>query len=535
MKYFWVGAKIFALTLLVLIIASGLVFFGVQNQRKLPASTISYTVQIPQDNLRIARVSAELTVESPVFYMSHEGVDPTVWADFVRNLSFVTSDGTDISFKQCGVTGMFRCAVLYDNCTIASVGGCLGFRPGVPKWRINAKPGDQIVMSYDVLLEHDGIEIPGGRDSGPFVTDWGVFYIGRALFIANGVVGRQKKIEVKFDTPSGWNATTPWMKTEPGPMQFSASDLQDLQESLLFLGTHEAFEIKIGEQSVAFGLGGPEIQSRSDEFKKLMAMGMSYYKTVFGGPPLESDGQSAEKIAVIINSSSETDGEAIGRNFNMLVQHGSLEENWQEVVNLYLHELMHLWNGKTITPAIGHENELEWFREGTTEYYALRALLQTQNLSIADGLERLQNELLTQYTNDPGSGKISFAQAGADKDNHWGQIYGGGAFVSLALDIVIRDATNGESSLDSVMSDLYAKSTDGIYRYRVADIRKSAEEAAGTDLSGFFDTYVTNAGPLPLKELDLAGVRAREVDGKIVLELREELSTRQRALQTSLF
>ncbi|MEM7131758.1 MAG: M1 family aminopeptidase [Chloroflexota bacterium] len=521
--------------LLVLIVAITYTIFKTMALSNAPAQSILYTVAIPEENHRIAHVEAQIELEDTILFMTHEGVDPGIWGDFVRNFEVMDEAGNPIEAERCGMLGIFTCAVQYDNCHFGQITNCIGFRPGVPKWQINAQTGQVITLRYDILLEHDTIEIPGGLDSGAFMTDWGVFYVGRALFISNGVIGRDKEIQVTFDLPSAWTVTTPWQhKGEENDSKllhsFHVTDVTDLQESMLFAGTHTDFTVTIGQQEVAFALGGDEIAAKKEQFVQIMEDGLGYYAEVLGGGPIDSMGDPFAKIAVIINSGPLTDGEAIGRNFDMIVEEGTVEQEWEMVVHLFLHELMHLWNGKTIRPSPTQPWQEEWFKEGITEYYSLKALTHTGFLDEKGLFDRLITHSYERYRMDPGIGELSIQEAAKNKDAHWGLLYVGGGFTGMALDVMIRQETHNEKSFDTLMATLYERHAGVPGGYTTEDVQALAEELSGKDLSEFFQTYVTNPAPLPLEHLAGAGIDARIENGELVIQTQPDMTPQQREI-----
>ena len=518
-----------------LVAVAGISLFQSARQENYASTSAAYTVTIPSDNLRIARVTAEMQVENGIFYMSHEGVDPSLWKNYVHNLQFSNARGETLQSQQCSIWELFTCSVQYLHCRLDNITGCIGFRPGVPRWKVPVDRGETIVMTYDVHLEHDSADFPGGMDSAPFKTDWGLFYVGRALFIANGVAGRSKDISVSFNLPDNWQVTSPWVGLSGDHLSFKVNDTLDLQESMLFAGTHTDFSVQVGNQDVGFALGGEEVINHGSDFARLMNDSLHYYASVMGGEPVDRNKSAFARIAVIINSGPVTDGEAIGRNFNMLVKQGDVEKEWINVVNLYLHELMHLWNGKTIRTSVNQGWEEEWFKEGITEYYALKSLARSGLLNRQGLLEHMKKELHEAYRSDPGKETLSLQTAAKNKSDHWGLIYGGGCFVGLALDVLIRESSNNKNSLDSLMAALYEKYAGQSSGYKTSDIQALAEELSGQDMSSFFNQHVYNVGNLPLAQLAGAGIDAVEVNGELKIKILDNANARQMLIFSDIF
>ena len=156
-----------------------------------------------------------------------------------------------------------------------------------------------------------------------------------------------------------------------------------------------------------------------------------------GGIPNPSFENKFEKVVVIINSSTSTDGEVIGNNISILIEKngGQMSEMFSKFI--FAHELFYLWNGKSFTPT---EDDTEWFKEGFTNYYTLKSLHHVGFLNDLSYLSVLNDIFFQRYNNDDGTGKLSMTM-GEEKHAQWGLIYEGGLFVSISQDLIISNAT----------------------------------------------------------------------------------------------
>jgi predicted metalloprotease with PDZ domain len=94
--------------------------------------------------------------------------------------------------------------------------------------------------------------------------------------------------------------------------------------------------------------------------------------------------------------------------------------------------------------------------------------------------------------------------------------YEKGQVLGVLLDILIRDRTDNEKSLDDVlraMNNEFAKKNKP-YRDSL-DVRLTAERVAGASFEEFFGKYVSHAEPLPYAQiLPLAGLELRKAQRK---------------------
>ena len=189
------------------------------------------------------------------------------------------------------------------------------------------------------------------------------------------------------------------------------------------------------------------------------------------------------------------------------------------------HEFFHLWNVKRIRPATlwpvdftkEQYTRALWFAEGVTSTYGAYTLVRT-------GLwnkERFYDDLGAQISDlesRPASKWQSAQQSSLDAWLEKYPMYNGpdysvsyytkGQVLGELLDILIRDRTNNEKSLDDVLRGMNTDFAEQGKTYRDSlDIRLEAEKVAGGSFEEFFQNYVAGAEPLPYQKiLALAGL-----------------------------
>jgi predicted metalloprotease with PDZ domain len=410
---------------------------------------------------------------------------PKRWATFIHNMRAVDTNGNIISIEE-----------LSDA-----------------KWKIQSSHQEKITVSYEVKLEHENHKWSGGIDGAAYATDWGVFYTGRSLLLFNG--DKWKNITVNFMLPHDWHVTTPWKLVKGTKNSFVVYNQTDLMLSMIFAGIHEEISIKRNEFELVFALGGDEIIAQQEDFKKMAEGVLDYYIELMGGIPNPSADNKFTKSIVIINSFTLTDGEAIGNNISMLIEKNGNQMSKMISRFMFAHEFFHLWNGKSFRPT---NDETEWFKEGFSNYYTLKSLHYIGFLDDFSYLDILNSFFFQRYNADTGIGKISMTM-GEEKHDHWGLIYGGGLFVAISQDMIIRKATNNKKSVDNLMKGLFQKyggTNDG---YSLDELRKSLSELSGKDQSDFFKLYVNGTTRIPIDVyLSMAGLNAQIEGGTLKIE-----------------
>ena len=458
-----------------------------------------------------------MTLQSALLFMTHEGPYPTAYAPFVQNLRVIDEAGNNLSVQPCTPFQILRCGLWR------------GWERG-QKWLVDAQPGTAVRVEYDLSLTHDRVEWAAGLDSAAFVTEWGAFFTGRSLFVMNGrirspfvaanvawmegpivpAVDSRRDVSVRFVLPEAWRATAPWQPTAAG--DFVARDLIDLSESMIMLGQHESFVTRRGGTETVWALGGDAVIVASEPLRAGAEFAQAFYTDLLGGPPIDQKRQPFERVVVIINAGDAVDGEVIGHHLSLIVDGAedvlALDDNLVMPAHTVLHEFFHLWNGVTVAST----SDAEWFKEGLTEYYSLRAAREFGYLSQEDFLAVLTKHY-QRYITDPGFGELSLRRAGRDKHVHHGLVYSGALFVGLALDLQIRQATQNERSFDDVMRAVYAEYAASGRALNTAAVQRIAEEQSGLDLDDFFARYVSGTEAIPVAEYLALGGWVASADG----------------------
>jgi predicted metalloprotease with PDZ domain len=200
---------------------------------------------------------------------------------------------------------------------------------------------------------------------------------------------------------------------------------------------------------------------------------------------------------------------------------------------LAAHEFFHLWNVKRIRPAtlypVDYAKEQYtralWFAEGVTSTYGSYTLERS-------GLwtkQQLYHDLGAQITELEGrpanrwqSAEQSSLDAWLEKYSLYNRpefsisYYTKGQVLGVLLDILIRDRTDNEKSLDDVLRAMNAEFAQAGKTYRDSfEVQATVEKIAGVSFEEFFKRYVAGADPLPYQAtLKLAGLEFRETQHK---------------------
>jgi predicted metalloprotease with PDZ domain len=201
--------------------------------------------------------------------------------------------------------------------------------------------------------------------------------------------------------------------------------------------------------------------------------------------------------------------------------------------NVAAHEFFHLWNVKRIRPAslepVDYTKEQYsralWFAEGVTNTYAAYTLVRSGIWSstqfytdLGDQIAELEARPANRWQSAEQSSLDAWLEKYPlyDRPEFSVSYYTKGQVLGVLLDILIRDRTNNESSLDDVLRRMNLDFAKAGKTYRdTLDIRLTAEKIAGGSFAEFFDNYVAAAEPLPYQRvLALAGLELHASEHK---------------------
>jgi predicted metalloprotease with PDZ domain len=195
------------------------------------------------------------------------------------------------------------------------------------------------------------------------------------------------------------------------------------------------------------------------------------------------------------------------------------------------HEFFHLWNVKRIRPAslepVDYSKEQYtralWFAEGVTSTYGSYTLVRSGiwskeqfYLDLSQQISELENRAANRWQSAEQSSLDAWLERYPlyNQPEYSVSYYTKGQVLGDLLDILIRDRTNNERSLDDVLRAMNTDFAKQGKPYRDSlDIRLTSEEVAGGSFEDFFQKYVAGTEPFPYQRvLALAGMELRVVE-----------------------
>jgi predicted metalloprotease with PDZ domain len=393
------------------------------------------------------------------------------------------------------------------NFTATSKGKELRWRKSSKNyWQIETGACDPITIAYrvyanDLSVRTNHLDATHG------------YFNGAALFLY--VPGfEQTPVQVTIVPPNpDWQVTTALPPVLGQANTFSAIDYDTLVDSPFEIGTHtlHSFEV-LGKphQLAVWGQGNLPTDRLIDDIRKVIAT----EARLFGGLPYD-------RYVFLLHLSTQGYGGLEHKQCCSLLYNRlgfRAPDQYQRFVQLVAHEFFHLWNVKRIRPQglasfdYDQENYTPslWFSEGTTSYYDLVIPWRAGIYDAKTFLANLSQEI-TRYLLTPGRSVqplqessfdawIKLYRPDANSSNSQVSYYLKGELVSFLLDLLIRQRSGHQRSLDDVMQTMWQQFGIPEVGFTPEQLQQVIASVAGTDLDQFWHRYLDGTDELPFDQ-----------------------------------
>lgn len=403
-------------------------------------------------------------------------------------------------------------------------------RSGDNSWIIgNAKELDKVSYwvndTYDIEAEMtDKVFSPAGTN----ILEGKNFMLN-----LHGFVGYFSDLEevpyiLRIDSPNGMEAMTSMKRgavdlNNPTVDVFNASRYFEVIDNPILYAKPDTETFQVGDIEVSLSVYSPNGHYTAASLKGSIEKMMAAQKRFLG------EVNSTKHYTILLYLSNMEDTDATG--FGALEHHTStvvvmpeqmpkdrLEESLIDIVS---HEFFHI-----VTPLTVHSKEIHffdfnepkmsqhlWMYEGTTEYFANLFQIQQGLISEEEFYDRLMEKINNSRSYDD---TMSFTELSKHvfespyKENY-GNVYEKGALISMALDIRLRELSDGRKGILWLMKELSKKYGETA----PFDDDKLIDEIVSMtyqQIRDFFDRHVIGETPL---DYDLfwnwVGLKATEV------------------------
>ena len=328
--------------------------------------------------------------------------------------------------------------------------------------------------------------------------------------------------DVTLELPDTWSRTMTGLAEHPdgGAHHYRAADFDTLVDSPIVAGNPAVYEfvvggtphylVNIGEDGVWDGpTSAADVERIVQEHYRMWGF-LPYEKYLFLNIISESGGGVEHKNSTVIMASrwrTRTRDSYLG---------------WLGTVS---HEFFHTWNVKRLRPVelgpFDYENEVHskslWVAEGVTSYYGPLAMHRAGITTRDEYLDSL-SETIRSLQTTPGRLVQPVEAASYDawiksylpnenSSNTTISYYTKGAVIAFLLDAQLRQATNGERSLDDAMRAAYDRYADE-RGFTPEEFRAVIAETADLDLTAWFVAALETTAELGYTEaFDWLGLR----------------------------
>ncbi|MFC1500135.1 PDZ domain-containing protein [Candidatus Zixiibacteriota bacterium] len=379
--------------------------------------------------------------------------------------------------------------------------------PGETEWVVTTGGEGEFLFSYlveakvgirndkPVLNNRHYLHSLGGLIDGP--ASW--------MYLEGSTDSR---ILMHFDLPEEWVVAT-GLNPTPDPMIFWAEDYDWLIDCPTMTGSdsnlHRWRFTSWGVPfEIAWDAAGEEIEFDTGTFVESIRRVVDCQADMYGGFPFEhftflydnGGGGGLEHLR------STTIGAAQGR----------LLEDPEALWNISAHEFYHVWNVKRIRPKIlgpfdyqrPNRTQSLWVSEGMTETYTAFTGVRAGFTTPQEFYDTFATSIAS-WMGDPAQpyappARTSWTTWDRNERNPHGFIsyYTQGEVLGMALDLIIREATDNRRSLDDVMRILMNEhGGENLEQpgFGTEEMIYICSDVAGTDLYDFFEQHVLGTVP----------------------------------------
>ena len=338
------------------------------------------------------------------------------------------------------------------------------------------------------------------------------FFNGTNVFLYPVGRGFNWPASVTVRTEPSWRVAT-GMDPAPGTNAFTASNYHDLTDMPFYVGRFAIDSTRIAGKWIrlAWYPASTLTPARSDRTFGWLQKFVPQDIAVFGEAPFRN-------YTIFQRSDTLVNGGGLEHQASQVDEVHVSQLDADYLPGLYSHEFFHAWNVKRLRPADlvpyryddAQQTTWLWVSEGVTDYYGALALVRSGVNDSTGFFNFIADEISTIASTTPTAlSDASFDAWISATDGSGGLYYPKGGFVGFVLDVLIRDASNNQHSLDQVMRTLYDQTYKRGRGFTSADWWGEVSRAAnGKSFKDFARRYVDGREALPIDSvLALAGLR----------------------------
>jgi len=364
-------------------------------------------------------------------------------------------------------------------------------------WRVRPTGAGEVVLTYHVRAQHADV-------SASWTGEEIAFFNGTTVFLA--VDGQlELPAHVRVRTDAAWRVAT-GMTPGDSARQFRARDYHDLVDHPMLVGRFDIDSLQVLDKWMRLATypAGSVQGPRRAAYWDALARATESLAAVFGEVPWAS-------YTVLQVATDEMQGmSALEHSESELAMVGTPFLDEPFVLSVHAHEIAHAWNVKRLRPAemvpyrydTWQPTPWLWLSEGITDYYADLALVRSGITDEATFLATTLGKVESVEARPATALEDASLQAWLGMQDGTGDLYyDKGSLIGLALDILIRDASDNQRSLDMVMRELYERTYKQGRGFTHDDVWNAVARASGGKGWGDFERqYIDGREAFPWQE-----------------------------------
>ncbi|QCR21262.1 peptidase M61 [Pontibacter sp. SGAir0037] len=361
--------------------------------------------------------------------------------------------------------------------------------------------------TFDAAKKGDAIFEPGGTN----IEEDKNFLINTFGFIGYFEGLKQIPYELTITKPEGFYGSTPLqaVSTTATADRYLIQNYVELADAPLMYNRPDTSIVNIGKTEVLVSVYSPSKRVTSKPIAENVKGILEAQRSYLGGT------LPVDKYAFIIYVP-----EKAGKSGS----YGALEHSYSSVYflpempeqqfsstmrDVAAHEFFHI-----VTPLSVHSEEIAyfdfinpkmskhlWMYEGVTEYFASHVQRYEGLFTTNDFMQKIRDYIANSrtYYNDTLPFTVMSANVLDEYADQYGNVYQKGALIGMALDIRLRELSNGEYGLRNLMLDL-SKTYGKDKPFQDDTLFDTITELTFPQIREFFSRYVEGSEPLPLQE-----------------------------------
>jgi predicted metalloprotease with PDZ domain len=300
----------------------------------------------------------------------------------------------------------------------------------------------------------------------------------------------------------------------------------NITDNPMFYGELDVEEFQVGDIKIVLSVYSPNKTHSAKSLKETMQTMMQAQKSYLG----DVNSTSRYDIYVYLSEGKETSPKGFGalehHTSTMVVMPEAMQEAAlaKSMIDIVSHEFFHI-----VTPLSVHSEDVHyfdynqptfskhlWMYEGVTEYFASLFQINEGLVSEDEFYAKISGKIQTASSYDDSMSFTEMSENVLDKpySTNYTNVYQKGALIGMCIDILLREESNGDRGILSLMKELSIK----YGKNKPFEDDKILDEIVAMtypSLKLFFDTHVTGTTPINYNEFfDKMGLEFAESNVK---------------------